>query len=127
MRHLILASLAALAGCVTTNDPVEDYAFVGAWDCGVEIFTITNTTYNNGTNTFPIGSVSRDGDNYTLYIQGFLIGLGAVTDTGLTWVSGTTGDQFNCLRVRWSGSSPCLDARCQTSNAVGLNSESAGT
>jgi hypothetical protein len=27
------------------------------------------------------------------------VALGAVTATGLTCVSGTTGDQFNCVRV----------------------------
>jgi hypothetical protein len=31
--------------------------------------------------------------------DGFRIGLGLVTETGLTWISGTTGDQFNCRRL----------------------------
>jgi hypothetical protein len=29
-----------------------------------------------------------------------VLALGAVTATGLTWVSGQTGDQFNCVRVK---------------------------
>jgi hypothetical protein len=100
-RLLALPLCLALAGC---NDepsgPTEPYPFVGRWDCGVDIFTFTNTTYNNGAETFPLQSVRRDGSNYTLrFANGYMIGLGAVTATGLTWVSGTTGDQFNCVRV----------------------------
>jgi len=96
-----LPVLMVLAACVQDQGPVEDYAFVGSWDCEVEVFTFTNTTYNNGTETFPIQSVSRDGRNYTLFFaKGFVVALAAVTETGLTWVSGATGDQFNCARVK---------------------------
>ena len=96
-----LPVLMGLAACVQDQGPVEDYAFVGSWDCEVEVFTFTNTTYNNGTETFPIQSVSRDGRNYTLFFaKGFVVALAAVTETGLTWVSGATGDQFNCARVK---------------------------
>jgi len=101
MRFLPVAlSLLSLAACVSDSGPSEPYAFVGSWDCGVETFTFTNATYNNGSETFPIRSVTRDGSNYTLYFSnGYVIGLGAVTATGLTWVSGASGDQFNCRRV----------------------------
>jgi hypothetical protein len=101
MRHAAaLMSALVLAACVADEGPSEPYAFVGSWDCGVETFTFTNTTYDDGTNTYPIQSVRRDGGNYTLrFANGYVIALGAVTDTGLTWVSGTTGDQFNCRRV----------------------------
>ena len=100
-RPFALPFCVALAGCVAApKGPTEPYAFVGRWDCGVETFTFTNTTYNNGSETFPIQSVRRDGRNYTLrFANGYVIGLGAVTATGLTWVSGASGDQFNCTRV----------------------------
>lgn len=89
-----------LAACVADDGPSDPYAFVGSWDCGVGTFTFTNTTYNDGTNTYPIRSVRRDGRNYTLrFNNGFLLALGAVTETGLTWVSGTTGDKLNCRRL----------------------------
>jgi hypothetical protein len=95
----VLAFL-ALVGCVA-QEPAEPYAFVGSWDCGVEVFSFTNTTYNDGTNSYPIRNVAQDGRNFTLFIEGgFKVGLAAVTATGLTWVSGTTGDQFNCRRLR---------------------------
>jgi hypothetical protein len=91
---------AFLAACVAQDGPSDPYPFVGSWDCGVETFSFTNTTYNDGTNTYPIRSVTRNGTNYTLrFSNGYVIGLGAVTETGLTWISGTTGDQFNCRRV----------------------------
>ncbi len=91
----------ALAACAQDSGPSEPYAFVGSWDCGVDTFTFTNTTYNNGSDTYRIDSVSRDGRNYTLrFANGYVIALAAVTDTGLTWVSGASGDQFNCRRVK---------------------------
>ncbi len=92
-------ALIALSACVSEG-PVEDYAFVGTWDCGVETFTFTNTTYSFAGQKRPIKAVRQDGRNFTLYFSdGYVIGLGAVTDTGLTWVSGASGDQFNCKRV----------------------------
>ena len=98
---LVALLLIGLGACVQDQGPVEDYAFVGSWDCGVDVFTFTNTTYNNGSETYPIQSVSRDGRNYTLFFaNNYIVALGAVTETGLTWVSGATGDQFNCVRVK---------------------------
>lgn len=101
LRHLALPLCLALAACVQDSGPSEPYAFVGAWDCGVDTFTFTNTTYNNGSDTYPMQSVSRDGSNYNLrFANGYQIALVAVTDTGLTWISGASGDQFNCRRVK---------------------------
>jgi hypothetical protein len=97
---VIAAAPLVLAACVS-EPPAPDYAFVGSWDCGVAQFVFTNTTYNDGTNTYRIRNVAKDGKNYTLFIDGgFRVGLGLVTETGLTWVSGTTGDQFSCRRVK---------------------------
>jgi hypothetical protein len=90
----------ALAACVSDEGPSEPYAFVGSWDCGVEVFTFTNTSWNNGSQTYPIQSVARDGSNYRLrFANGYMFALAAVTATGMTWVSGQTGDQFNCRRL----------------------------
>ena len=90
----------ALGACVSDRGPVEPYPFVGTWDCEVEVFTFTETTYNNGSQTLRIGNVTRDGRNYTLFFAGnYVIALAAVTDTGMTWISGKSGDQFNCRRL----------------------------
>jgi hypothetical protein len=98
---IALPIMAALSACVADQGAVEDYAFVGTWNCEVDVFTFTNSSYNNGTETFPIERVDRDGRNYTLFFaKGYVVALAAVTETGLTWVSGATGDQFNCLRVK---------------------------
>lgn len=102
-RHLLLLPiLLLLSACVSEpSGPSEPYRFVGSWDCGVRTITFTNTTYNDGTNTYPIRNVARNGTNYTLrFGNGYVLALGAVTETGLTWVSGQTGDQFNCVRVK---------------------------
>jgi hypothetical protein len=99
-RLFALPLVLSLAACVQDSGPSEPYAFVGTWDCGVDTFTFTNTTYNNGDTTYPIESVSRDDRNYTLrFANGYVIALAAVTETGLTWISGASGDQFNCRRV----------------------------
>ena len=90
----------ALAACVSDPVAVDPYPFVGTWDCEVEVFTFTDTTWNNGSQTLPIRNVTRDGRNYTLLFSGnYVIALAAVTDTGMTWVSGRTGDQFSCRRL----------------------------
>jgi hypothetical protein len=100
-RLLALPVCLALAACVQDSGPTEPYAFVGSWDCGVDTFTFTNTTYNNGSDTYTMLSVSRKGprDFILRFANGYTIALAAVTDTGLTWVSGASGDQFNCRRV----------------------------
>lgn len=93
-------TLFVLAGCVA-EEPAEPYAFVGSWDCGVEVVSFTNTSYNDGTNSYPIRSVAQDGRNYTLFIEGgFRVGLAAVTTTGLTLISSTSSDQLNCRSLR---------------------------
>ncbi len=95
-----LSAVLVLSGCVADDGPSDPYAFVGSWDCAGKNFTFTNTTYNDGTNTYPIRSVRRENRNYTLrFGNGFVLALGAVTETGLTWVSGTTGDTLNCRRL----------------------------
>ena len=58
------------------------------------------TEVSYGDKTLPIKAVRQDNRNFTLYFaDGYVIGLGAVTATGMTWVSGASGDQFNCKRV----------------------------
>jgi hypothetical protein len=102
IRLLSLPLLMVISACGSApSGPSEPYAFVGSWDCGVRTFTFTNSTYNDGANTYPIQNVARNGRNYTLrFGNGYLLALGAVTATGLTWVSGQTGDQLNCVRVK---------------------------
>jgi hypothetical protein len=100
LRCIALASLIGLVACVSDNGPSEPFAFVGSWQCGSKVFAFTNTTWDNGTDRYPISSVSREGSNYTLrFANGYIMALAAVTETGLTWVSGQSGDQVNCRRL----------------------------
>jgi hypothetical protein len=103
MTRLLLC-LAAALGLVACGSgdigPSEPYAFVGSWDCSTTTLSITNTTYADGDQTYPIRTVARDGRNYTLgFANGYVIALVAVTDTGLTRVSGATGSRLNCRRT----------------------------
>jgi hypothetical protein len=97
---LALAAL-GLTACVSNTGPTEPYAFVGTWSCeGGKTLSFTETTYDDGTNRYPIRTVARDGMNYTLrFANGSVIALAAVTETGLTRVSGRTGAQLNCARA----------------------------
>ncbi|MDM7930961.1 hypothetical protein [Tabrizicola sp.] len=96
----VTLSVLALGACASDPGPVEPYAFVGIWDCGVATFVFTNTSYNNGSTTIPIRTATQSGRNFMLYLEGgSKVALGAVTATGLTWVSSATGDQLNCRRV----------------------------
>jgi hypothetical protein len=95
-----LVAAAALAACVAEDGPSDRHAFVGSWDCGTETLTFTNSTYSDSTNSYLIRTVARDGMNYTLrFANGYIMALAAVTETGLTRVSGGSGSQLNCRRV----------------------------
>jgi hypothetical protein len=95
-----LVAALTLSACVAEEGPSDPYAFVGTWDCSTETLTFTNSTYSDGTNSYLIRTVARDGMNYTLrFANGYIMALAAVTDTGLTRVSGNSGSQLNCRRV----------------------------
>ena len=95
-----LVAAITLAACVADDGPSEPYAFVGTWDCGTETLTFTNSTYSDDSNSYLIRTVARDGMNYTLrFANGYVMALAAVTETGLTRVSGGSGSQLNCRRV----------------------------
>lgn len=89
-----------LADCYSIPGPEVPYPFVGTWDCAGNTLVFTNTSYTFGDQSLPIRSVTSNGRNYDLLFQGgFMIGLAAVTDTGMTWVSGKTGAQQVCRRL----------------------------
>jgi len=95
-----LAGVLGLTACGSNDGPADPYAFVGTWDCGTTELSLTNTTYSDGTNSYPIQFVARDGMNYTLrFANGTIMALAAVTETGMTRVSGNTGAQLNCRRT----------------------------
>jgi hypothetical protein len=100
-RLICLAAALGLVACGSGDaGPSEPYAFVGTWECGTTTLSLTSTTYTDGTRTYPIRTVARDGRNYTLgFADGYVIALAAVTETGLTRVSGATGDTVNCRRA----------------------------
>ncbi len=100
-RVLCLTFVLAVTACTQESKLTVPYGFVGSWDYEVSTFTFTNSTYNNGSESYSIQSVSQQGRDYVLrFAGGYTIALAAVTETGMTWVSGASGDQFNCRRVK---------------------------
>ena len=94
-----LPLLSGLAACVAPVSPEPDYAFVGRWQCGAGVYSFTNATYHDGKESLPITAVRQDGANFLLYLpKGQKLALGAVTSTGMTWVSTASGGQVNCQR-----------------------------
>lgn len=102
MRIALSLPLAALAlsGCVSAPPPAAPYPFVGSWDCGVGVFRFTNDSHDDGVKTVPIRAVTQNGRSFTLFLaDGSRIGLAAVTETGLTWISARNRQQLNCRRL----------------------------
>lgn len=98
---LCVAMILGLSVSAALADATPRYPFVGTWDCEVALFTFTDTTYNNGSEDLPIRSVSEDGTNFELnFDDGYMISLGGVTETSMSWVSGETFDQFECTRIK---------------------------
>jgi hypothetical protein len=97
-------ALLALSACVSPEEPdVEPapYPFTGTWDCEVATFTFTGDSYNNGSETLPIESVvQRNTDAFVLsFADGYSITLDMDGADRMQWMSGETGDAFQCSRL----------------------------
>ena len=79
----------------------EELPFVGTWDCEVQTFTFTPTTYNNGSEDLPIEEVQEGSDgSYTLmFADDYIITLSGFTGDTMGWFSPASGDNFSCTRV----------------------------
>jgi hypothetical protein len=105
IRHVSVLAMLALAACVDVSDPdpVPDtpaYPFVGTWDCEVQTFRFTGTTYNNGSETLAIENVVARANSYVLgFADGYSVALDMDGADRMQWLSGTTGDAFMCERI----------------------------
>jgi hypothetical protein len=96
-----IALLQMVAASADAQQQQQNYPFVGRWDCEVATFTFTNTTYNNGSETMRMTKVEKKGNIYILtFPKNYRIGLSSISATRMTWASETTGDGFNCKRVK---------------------------
>jgi hypothetical protein len=77
------------------------YPFIGSWDCEVAVMTFTGYIYNNGEEDIPIQEVQENSDgSYTLLFAGdYFFTLSGFTPNQMGWLSGETGDSFNCTRL----------------------------
>ena len=105
IRNLSVLAMLGLAACVEVSDPgpvvvTPAYPFVGTWDCEVETFTFTSRSYNNGSETLPIENVVARGNSYVLgFADGYSVALDMDGANRMQWLSGTTGDVFQCNRL----------------------------
>lgn len=79
----------------------EDLPFVGTWDCDVATFTLTNSTYDNGSEVLDIEETQEGTDgSYTLMFKDdYTITLSGISGDEMGWFSPASGDNFNCKRV----------------------------
>jgi hypothetical protein len=99
IAHLLAA--VALAASLPASAVAQDYPFVGEWDCEVATFVITNDVYNNGDQDMPIEEVQEGTDGtWTLFFaDGYFFTVGDITADSMTWLSGESGDAFQCRKV----------------------------
>ena len=99
---LVLALL-GLSACVLPHVPETEaarYPFVGTWDCEVATFAFTANSYNNGAETLLIESITQAEGSYLLgFADGYSITLDMDGADRMQWLSGATGDAFNCTRL----------------------------
>ncbi|NDV85165.1 hypothetical protein GTW51_00445 [Aurantimonas aggregata] len=99
-RRFLLAA-ALLAFVPATASASDDLPFLGTWDCEVEIFTFTPTTYDTGSEALAIEEVQEGSDgSYTLlFADDYLITLSGFTGDTMGWFSPASGDSFACTRL----------------------------
>jgi len=76
-------------------------AFVGRWDCGVQVFRFTSRTYDNGAKTMKFSSIEfgKGNDVRLVFPDGYAIALLNVTRRSMVWSSPTSGSTFDCKRL----------------------------
>jgi hypothetical protein len=96
-----LASAALFALLPTVATASEELPFVGTWDCEVETFVFTPTTYDNGSEELAIEEVQEGSDgSYTLlFDEDYFITLSGFTGDTMGWFSPASGDNFACTRL----------------------------
>ena len=103
MRLHLVAACLLLAACTAAGQGAKAYnlPFEGRWDCGVAVFTFTDTSYNNGTDWLDYESIEPEGRGHVVrFRDGYFFAVYINADGTLDWVSGESGDQFTCRRAR---------------------------
>lgn len=87
-------------GLTTSSAFSVEYPFVGKWNCEGKVFTFTNRTYNNGSQTLTFNKLEFGNGAYKLtFPDGYAISLLKVTGQTMIWQSWASGDLFECKRV----------------------------
>lgn len=102
MRLSLFPAVLLLAACTSIGHgaKAENLPFEGSWDCGVATFTFTDKAYNNGTDWLVYESIEPEGRGHIVrFKDGYFFAVYLNADGTLDWVSGESGDQFNCKPV----------------------------
>jgi hypothetical protein len=98
---VIAATTAVILATATPGLAAGDAPYIGSWDCGVATFSFTKDSYNAGEGPMPIRKVEKEDGNYILsFDDNYQIGLSRVTQTSMQWLSMTSGDTFDCKRLK---------------------------
>lgn len=102
----VLAAGVALGLALGLSGPAsarEAAPYAGVWDCGVGTFVFTDETYNPGDQMLVPERIERDADGtYTFsFADGYAFAVGNLTETTMFWLSGESGDGFECTRLHY--------------------------
>lgn len=88
--------------CTLTGSALSaTYPFEGTWDCEVQIFRFSSTTYNNGSENLRYKNVRKVQNGFLItFGDGYRIGLFNIKPFAMTWFSPASGDDFVCKRLR---------------------------
>jgi len=103
LKLTIAAMTAGLAFnlLIVKSEAQGQYPFVGKWDCEVSVFEFTDKRYSNGSNWIEYKSVRRMSNGFLIeFKDGYRIGLFDVKTNTMTWSSASSGDDFQCKRLK---------------------------
>ena len=86
----------------TSPRPTDQLPFMGTWDCGVTTMTFTPTSYIPSPDSDPItvrGFSTQNRVTTLTLADGAVIQVQVQNDNQMVWLSGSTGDSFDCTRV----------------------------
>jgi hypothetical protein len=94
MLRLAALMLTAVPACA------DSLPFVGAWDCGIGVFTFTAESIDTGDRLLPILDVAAQDGSYVLTLPDELqFSLLPLSETAMELLSFASGDAFTCQRL----------------------------
>lgn len=98
-----LVTVLALGMAPASGLAREAAPYAGAWDCEVATFVFTDETYNPGDQLLVPETIEKadDGSYVFSFADGYSFAVGNLTETSMVWLSGESGDEFECRRLHY--------------------------